>query len=58
VHDIEGPFLLQVFHGGNVSSRRPSWYRRRLPLERLRAFGLDARSMNRSTLKRSNVLTF
>jgi hypothetical protein len=47
VHEIEGPFLLQVFHGGNVSSRKPSWYRRRLPLERLRAFGLDARSMNR-----------
>jgi hypothetical protein len=43
VHDIEGPYLLQVFHGGNVSSRRPSWYRRRLPLERLQAFGLDAR---------------
>ena len=41
VHDIAGPYLLQVFHGGNVSSRRPSWYRRRLPLERLAAFGLS-----------------
>ena len=40
VHDIAGPYLLQVFHGGNVSSRRPSWYRRRLPLDRLAAFGL------------------
>jgi hypothetical protein len=40
VHDIAGPYLLQVFHGGNVSSRRPSWYRRRLPLERLEAYGL------------------
>ncbi|MEJ2583413.1 MAG: hypothetical protein P8127_17575, partial [Acidobacteriota bacterium] len=29
VHDIDGPYLLQVYHGGNVSSRRPSWYRRR-----------------------------
>ena len=41
VHDIEGPYLLQVFHGGNVSSRRPSWYRRRLPLSRLEAFGIE-----------------
>jgi len=40
VHEIAGPYLLQVFHGGNVSSRRPSWYRRRLPLERLAAFGI------------------
>jgi len=40
VHDIAGPYLLQVFHGGNVSSRRPSWYRRRLPLSRLEAFGI------------------
>jgi hypothetical protein len=43
VHNIGGPYLLQVFHGGNVSSRRPSWYRRRLPLERLAAFGIDPR---------------
>jgi hypothetical protein len=42
VHDIAGPYLLQVFHGGNVSSRRPSWYRRRLPLDRLDAFGIGA----------------
>ena len=41
VHDIAGPYLVQVFHGGNVSSRRPSWYRRRLPLDRLAAFGID-----------------
>lgn len=41
VHDIDGPYLLQVFHGGNVSSRRPSWYRRRLPLDRLRPFGIE-----------------
>ena len=47
VHDVEGPYLLQVFHGGNVSSRRPSWYRRRLPLERLRPFGIDATTLNR-----------
>lgn len=40
VHNIKGPRLLQVFHGGNVSSRRPSWYRRRLPLDRLEAYGL------------------
>jgi hypothetical protein len=46
VHDVEGPYLLQVFHGGNVSSRRPSWYRRRLPLEHLRPFGLDATTLN------------
>jgi hypothetical protein len=41
VHHIDEPFLLQVFHGGNVSTRRPSWYRRRLPLERLRPFGIE-----------------
>jgi len=40
VHDIAGSYLLQVFHGGNVSSRRPSWYRRRLPLDRLEAYGI------------------
>jgi hypothetical protein len=40
VHDIVGPYLLQVFHGGNLSSRRPSWFRRRLPLDRLEAYGL------------------
>jgi hypothetical protein len=47
VHDVRGPYLLQVFHGGNVSSRRPSWYRRRLPLERLQAFGIDASTVSR-----------
>jgi hypothetical protein len=41
VHNIVGPYLLQVFHGDNVSSRRPSWYRRRLPLDRLAAFGIS-----------------
>lgn len=40
VHDIDGPYLVQIFHGGNVSSRRPSFYRRRLPLERLENFGI------------------
>jgi hypothetical protein len=40
VFDIAGPYLLQVFHGGNLSTRRPSWYRRRLPLDRLAAFGI------------------
>ena len=38
---IEGAFLLQIFHGGNLSTRRPSWYRRRLPLDRLAPFGLE-----------------
>lgn len=47
VHDVRGPYLLQVFHGGNVSSRRPSWYRRRLPADRLRPFGIDLESPNR-----------
>jgi hypothetical protein len=40
VHEIEGAYLLQIFHGGNISSRRPSWHRRRLPLSRLDAFGI------------------
>jgi hypothetical protein len=36
------PYLLQVVHGGNLSSRAPAWWRfhRRLPLGRLAAFGL------------------
>lgn len=38
---IEGAYLLQVFHGGNVSTRKPSWYRRRLPLDRLDRFGIS-----------------
>jgi hypothetical protein len=42
VHEIKGAYLLQIFHGGNVSTRRPSWYRRRLPLSRLEAFGIEA----------------
>ena len=38
------PYLLQVVHGGNLSSRAPAWwrFRRQLPLARLAAFGLDA----------------
>ena len=40
VHDISRPYLVQIFHGGNVSSRRPPWYRRRLPLERLEDYGI------------------
>jgi hypothetical protein len=44
VHDVAGPYLLQVIHGGNISSRRPSWYRRRLPLDRLRPFGIDVQT--------------
>ena len=47
VFDIKGAHLLQVFHGGNVSTRRPSWYRRRLPLDRLRPFGIEAAPLNR-----------
>ncbi len=41
-HEIRGAYLLQVVHGGNLSSRRPGWWRlpRRVPLERRRAFGL------------------
>ena len=45
VHDIPGPFLLQIFHGGNVSSRRPSWYRRGLSLAHLRPFGIDPETL-------------
>jgi len=41
VHAVEGPYLLQIFHGGNVSTRRPSWYRRRLALSRLEDFGIS-----------------
>jgi len=41
VHNIAGPYLLQVYHGGNISSRRPPWYCRRLPLDRLAAFGIS-----------------
>ena len=40
VHHIAGPYLVQIFHGGNVSSRRPPWYCRRLPLECLEEFGI------------------
>jgi hypothetical protein len=37
---VAGAYLLQVFHGANVSTRRPSWYRRRLGLDRLEPFGV------------------
>lgn len=47
VHWVEGAQLLQVFHGGNLASHRPSWYRRRQPLDRLRAFGLDPGKLDR-----------
>jgi hypothetical protein len=41
-HEIPGAYLLQVVHRGNLSSRRPRWWRRprRVPLERRRDFGL------------------
>ena len=38
---IKGPHLLQIFHGGNVSSRQPSWYRLRLSLDRLSEYGVE-----------------
>lgn len=47
VHDIAGPYLLQVYHGGNLSTRQPSWYRRRLPLDRLRPYGIDVKTLER-----------
>lgn len=40
-HVIKGAHLLQVFHGGNVSTRRPSWYRRRIPLDHLTDYGVE-----------------
>jgi hypothetical protein len=41
-HELDGEYLLQVVHGGNLSSRAPRWWRfhRRLPLARLAEFGL------------------
>lgn len=43
VHALAEPYLLQVVHGGNLSSRAPAWwrFRRPLPLARLAPFGLD-----------------
>jgi len=41
VQILAGPYLVQVFHGGNLSTRRPSWYRLRAPLDRLLPFGID-----------------
>ena len=40
-HRLGRAYLLQVFHGGNVSTRRPSWYRRRLSLARLGPYGVS-----------------
>ncbi|HVT57753.1 MAG TPA: hypothetical protein VHR45_05080 [Thermoanaerobaculia bacterium] len=39
---LAGPYLLQVVHGGNLSSRPPAWwrFRRQVPPRRLSAFGL------------------
>jgi hypothetical protein len=41
--EIPGPYLLQVVHGGNVSSRAPRWWRfhRKVPLDHLQRFGID-----------------
>jgi hypothetical protein len=41
--EIRGAHLLQVVHGGNLSSRAPRWWRfhRAVPLARLAEFGLD-----------------
>ncbi|HLX06486.1 MAG TPA: hypothetical protein VKY89_01350 [Thermoanaerobaculia bacterium] len=41
-HELSGPYLLQVVHGGNLANRRPAWWRwhRRVPAARLAAFGL------------------
>jgi hypothetical protein len=41
VHRVKGPYLLQIFHGGNVSTRRPPWYRPRVSLKRLEDFGIS-----------------
>lgn len=42
VHEIRGAYLLQVVHGGNLSNRRPSWWRldRRVSTARLEEFGI------------------
>lgn len=44
VHEIRGAHLLQVVHGGNLSNRRPSWWRldRRVSKARLGEFGVQA----------------
>lgn len=40
---LNGPYLLQVVHGGNLSNRRPGWrhFRFRVPLARLAPFGVS-----------------
>lgn len=41
-HEIRGAYLLQVVHGGNLSNRRPAWWRvdRRVSKARLAEFGI------------------
>lgn len=41
--DLPQSYLLQVVHGGNLSWRRPRWwhFRYRVPLERIKPFGLE-----------------
>lgn len=43
VHAIRGAYLLQVVHGGNLSNRRPAWWRldRRASKARLGEFGVQ-----------------
>jgi hypothetical protein len=41
VHHVKGLYLAQIYHGGNVSTRRPPWYRPRVSLERLKDFGIS-----------------
>lgn len=43
VRMLERSFLLQVAHGANLSTRKPSWrhFRYRVPLARLSAFGIE-----------------
>ena len=47
IHHVKGPYLVQIFHGGNVSTRRPPWYRPRVSLNRLRPFGIDFETSTR-----------
>lgn len=48
VQEIAGAYLLQVVHGGNLSNRRPSWWRldRRVSTGRLAEYGLAAPAVN------------
>ncbi len=40
---LREPYLLQIVHGGNLSSRRARWWHswHRVPLERLAPFGVQ-----------------